>query len=92
MCGAWAGKECALYPCEKLINEGSGFILGCNTAKVLDKCIQRIDRTKKKYKTNKVSILNDSLGANGVFKCNNCGLKADRDLHAARNILLRHLV
>ena len=37
-------------------------------------------------------ILNDSLGASEVFKCNNCGLKADRDLHAARNILLRHLV
>lgn len=38
-------RMCALYPCEKLINEGSGFILGCNTAKVLEKCIQRIDRT-----------------------------------------------
>ena len=36
-------------------------------------------------------VLNDGLGASEVFKCPKCGLKADRDLHAARNILLRHL-
>ena len=183
--------------------EGSSFILGCNTSKVLDKSIQRIDRTKKKYmdaivrakarKTKKAKsllwgyrkmyhkaetkaknvvrdlhykashflcqsfdtilypnfnahaivqgplnkivkrrlnmlsfykfserlqqtgtfypgvvikrgseaytskqcggcgILNESLGASEVFDCKNCGLKADRDMHAARNILLRHL-
>ena len=35
--------------------------------------------------------LNDDLGSNEVFECKSCGLKADRDLHAARNILLRHL-
>ena len=36
-------------------------------------------------------ILSESLGASEVFDCKNCGLKADRDMHAARNILLRHL-
>ncbi len=35
--------------------------------------------------------LNNKLGGNKVFKCNHCGLIADRDLHAARNILLRYL-
>ena len=183
--------------------EGSGFILGCNNSTVLDKCIRRIDRTRKKYvdasarakklqtkkakrllwgyrktyheaekKANNVvrdlhyksshflcqsfdtilyphfnahaivqgtlnkivkrrlnmlsfyefsqrltqtatfypgvvirrgseaytskqcggcGKLNDDLGSNEVFECKSCGLKADRDLHAARNILLRHL-
>ena len=47
-------RMCALDPgVRKFLTgyspEGSGFILGCNTTKVLDKCIQRIDRTKKKY-------------------------------------------
>ena len=36
-------------------------------------------------------IINECLGANEVFKCKDCGLEADRDMHAARNILLRHL-
>ena len=31
--------------------EGSGFILGTNNYNVLDKCIRRIDKTKKKYLT-----------------------------------------
>ena len=26
-----------------------------------------------------------------VFECVNCGLEADRDIHAARNILLRYV-
>ena len=39
----------------------------------------------------KCGVLNESLGSSEVFKCSECGLKADRDLHAARNILLRHL-
>ena len=36
-------------------------------------------------------VLNDKLGGKEVFDCNECGLRADRDMHAARNILLRHL-
>ena len=36
-------------------------------------------------------VLNDKLGGSEVFECNECGLKADRDMHAARNILLRNL-
>ena len=35
--------------------------------------------------------INQKLGGSKTFQCSCCGLKADRDLHAARNILLRHL-
>ena len=36
-------------------------------------------------------IINACLGGNEVFKCKDCGLGADRNMHAERNILLRHL-
>ena len=35
--------------------------------------------------------LNDKLGASELFICENCGLTSDRDVHAARNILLKYL-
>ncbi|MCP3665417.1 MAG: transposase [Gammaproteobacteria bacterium] len=35
--------------------------------------------------------LHQKLGGNKTFKCPNCNHVADRDLHAARNILLRYL-
>jgi putative transposase len=35
--------------------------------------------------------LNESLGSKKIFKCNNCNLIMDRDIHAARNILIRAL-
>ena len=35
--------------------------------------------------------LNDGLGASKVFECGNCGMRADRDWNAARNILLRYM-
>ena len=35
--------------------------------------------------------LNEKLGGSEVFTCKSCNLVADRDVHAARNILLRHL-
>ena len=35
--------------------------------------------------------LNDKLGGSKVFGCSGCGASADRDVHAARNILLRCL-
>ena len=35
--------------------------------------------------------LNDKLGSAKVFNCGACGLKVDRDIHGARNILLRFL-
>jgi putative transposase len=35
--------------------------------------------------------INDKLGGNKWFRCPSCGLECDRDLHAARNILLRFL-
>lgn len=34
-------------------------------------------------------IINDNLGASEVFTCGPCGLCCDRDVHAARNIVLR---
>ena len=38
-------------------------------------------------------VINEKLGGNEIFKCINlnCGLVADRDIHAARNILLRYM-
>ena len=35
--------------------------------------------------------LNDKLGGSKTFNCQQCGAVADRDVHAARNILLRCL-
>jgi len=35
--------------------------------------------------------LNQKLGSNKTFKCAACGCEADRDISAARNILLRYL-
>ena len=36
-------------------------------------------------------FVHPNLGGNDVFTCPSCGFRADRDLHAARNILLRAL-
>lgn len=36
-------------------------------------------------------VLNPKVGGNEEFQCPQCGLTADRDAHAARNILLRAL-
>ncbi len=35
--------------------------------------------------------LNEKLGSKKIFECSKCGLVADRDIHAARNILIRNL-
>ncbi len=35
--------------------------------------------------------LNHTIGAKKVFECSSCNLVADRDIHAARNILIRAL-
>jgi transposase len=37
-------------------------------------------------------VINDKLGGSKVFTCRSCGAIGDRDIHAARNILLRFLV
>lgn len=36
-------------------------------------------------------FIHNKLGGSKEFKCPKCGLRADRDIHAARNILLRFL-
>lgn len=36
-------------------------------------------------------IINKNLGASEVFNCEHCGLVIDRDMHAARNILIKWL-
>jgi transposase len=43
------------------------------------------------YTSGKCGFINDKLGGSEVFTCEKCHLVADRDVHAARNILLRHL-
>lgn len=35
--------------------------------------------------------INSNLGSNKIFTCSQCQLHCDRDLHAARNILLRFI-
>jgi putative transposase len=35
--------------------------------------------------------INQNLGSKKIFNCGNCGLIANRDIHAARNILIRGL-
>jgi putative transposase len=39
----------------------------------------------------KCGILNEKLGSKKIFECANCNLVMDRDIHAARNILIRAL-
>ena len=35
--------------------------------------------------------IDQKLGGKKIFKCHSCKIEADRDIHAARNILLRFL-
>jgi transposase len=35
--------------------------------------------------------INENVGSNKIFKCDKCNLIADRDFHAARNILIKFL-
>lgn len=39
----------------------------------------------------KCGTLNETIGSKKIFKCDNCDLVMDRDIHAARNILIRGL-
>jgi len=34
----------------------------------------------------------NEIGASKTYKCNSCGLVADRDIHAARNILIKQII
>jgi putative transposase len=35
--------------------------------------------------------INTELGGNKIFECQKCGLRVNRDIHAARNILIKAL-
>lgn len=39
----------------------------------------------------KCGTLNETIGSKKIFQCGNCDLVMDRDIHAARNILIRGL-
>ena len=39
----------------------------------------------------KCFTVNNNVGVSKVFSCPQCGLQSDRDIHAARNILLRYV-
>lgn len=39
----------------------------------------------------KCGVLNQKIGSKKIFQCEHCGLVMDRDIHAARNILIRAL-
>ena len=39
----------------------------------------------------KCGCINENVGSNKIFKCDKCNLIADRDFHAARNILIKYL-
>lgn len=53
--------------------------------------IQRFTEAYTSMQCGQCGTLNDNLKGDEVFKCSKCGIKADRDVHAARNILLRYL-
>ena len=36
--------------------------------------------------------IKNNLGSNKVFECTDCGLKIDRDINGARNILIKHTI
>lgn len=36
--------------------------------------------------------IKNNLGSNKLFECANCGLKIDRDINGARNILIKHTI
>jgi putative transposase len=57
-----------------------------------DTCIKTGSEAYTSKQCGLCGCLNDKLGASEIFNCENCGLTSDRDLHAARNILLKHLI
>ena len=57
-----------------------------------DTCIKTGSEAYTSKQCGLCGCLNDKLGASEIFNCENCGLTSDRDLHAARNILLKYLI
>ena len=63
--------------------------------KLIDKAKRRgrtVILCKEHYTTKccgNCGVLNETIGSKKIFHCNSCGLTMDRDIHAARNILLR---
>ena len=57
-----------------------------------DTCIKTGSEAYTSKQCGLCGCLNDKLGASEIFNCENCGLTSDRDVHVARNILLKHLI
>ncbi len=53
--------------------------------------VQRCSEAYTSMQCGQCGVLNETLGMNEVFNCGSCGLHMDRDVHGARNILLRAL-
>ena len=54
-------------------------------------CIVRSSEAYTSIQCGACGYIHDGLGGSKVFKCPACQMTADRDVHAARNILLRCL-
>ncbi|MFM2394371.1 MAG: Heterosigma akashiwo virus 01 [Bacteroidota bacterium] len=63
-----------------------------NTFKVLRKKVIIVTEEFTSKTCGNCGILNNNLGSNKIFQCDNCNLKIDRDYNGARNILLKTIM
>ena len=53
--------------------------------------VVEVDEAYTSKTCDECGFIHQALGSNNTFKCPGCAHEADRDIHAARNILLRYL-